>query len=136
MANTIDSLTLEESASHIKQRYLVLSDGTGMSDVVMLDKSALTVGPSGVEPVALDLIELEAQAWGSVNSILLEWDHTTDDEIFAFGTGAVVRWCKEWGPLKDPRTAGATGDVVITSNGLSANAGFQITSTWAKRTDK
>lgn len=137
MANTVDEIVLQNDGVFYKSRYLVLSDGTGMSDVVMIDKSALTAKSTGAEPDALDLVELKAVGWGTLNSILLEWDHTTDDEIIAFGvTGGGVEWCSKSGDLRDPRSAGGTGDVVITSNGLAANAGFMITSTWRLRTHR
>lgn len=136
MANTIDNLVLENDGVYYKHRYLCLSDGTAMTDVVVVDKSTLTSKATGLEPDALDLVELEAVAWGTVNSLVLEWDHTADDEILAFGTGANASWCKDYGPLKDPRTAGATGDVVVTSNGLAINAGFQIIATWRLRDDR
>jgi hypothetical protein len=133
MPNTIDNLVLENDGVYYKHRYLCLSDGTAMTDVVAVDKSTLVSKETGVEPKALDLIEFDAIAWGTVNSVLLEWDHTTDDEVLAFGSGANAGWCFDRGPLKDPRSAGDTGDVVITTNGLAANAGFQFYAVWKLR---
>ena len=134
MANTIDSMVIQNDGTYYVQRYLCLSDGTGMSDVVMIDKSTLTAYGTGQEPVALDLVKCSIQAWGTVNSVLLEWDHTTDDEILAFGVNGLEMPSGGWGDLRDPRSAGGTGDVVITSNGLAANSGFQILSMWRLRT--
>lgn len=137
MANTIDSLVLQNDGVMYRLRYLVLSDGTAMTDAIMIDKSTLTAAATGGEPDALDCIEFVANAWGTVNSILLEWDHTTDDEILAFSiNGLNLPQSAGWGSFMDPRTAGATGDVVITTNGLAANAGFQILSTWKLRTGR
>ena len=134
MANTIDNLVLQNDGVFYRHRYLCLSDGTAMTDVIMVDKSTLVAHATKLEPDALDLVECQIQAWGTVNSILLEWDHTTDDEIIAFGLQPVNIQLNNWGPIADPMTAGATGDVVITSNGLSANAGFMILATWRLRT--
>lgn len=135
MANTVDHLVLVNDGVMYKSRYLVLSDGTAMTDEVMIDKSTLVAKATGAEPDALDLVEFKAVGWGTLNSILLEWDHTTDDEVIAFGTtGGGGDWCPKDGDLRDPRTAGGTGDITITSNGLAANAGFMITSTWRLRT--
>jgi hypothetical protein len=135
MANVVDSLVLEDNGIVYKQRYLVLSDGTAMTDEIMIDKSTLTSKVTGREPHALDLMELEAVGWGTMNSVLLEWDHTIDDEILAFGvTGGGVKWCPKLGDLKDPVSEGGTGDIIITTNGLAANAGFMIVATWRLRT--
>lgn len=134
MANTIDSMVIQNDGTFYVQRYLCLSDGTGMSDVVMIDKSTLTAYGTGQEPIALDLVKCSIQAWGTVNSVLLEWDHTTDDEILAFGVQGLEMPSGCWGDLRDPRSAGGTGDVVITTNGLAANSGFQILSMWRLRT--
>lgn len=135
MANVVDSLVLENDGIIFKQRYLVLSDGTAMTNEIMIDKSTLTSKVTGLEPHALDLVELEAVGWGTLNSVLLEWDHTTDDEILAFGvTGGGVKWCSKLGHLKDPVSDGGTGDIVVTTNGLAANSGFMIVSTWRLRT--
>jgi len=136
MANTIDSLVIQSDGTFYVHRYLCLSDGTGMSDVVMIDKSTLTAYGTGLEPAALDLVKFSAQAWGTVNSVVLEWDHDTDDEIVAFGVQGLEICDGEWGPLRDPRSAGGTGDIVITTNGLAANSGFQILSTWRLRTNQ
>jgi len=133
MANTIDNLVLENDGVYYKHRYICLSDGTAMTDEVAIDKSALVSKQTGLEPVSLDLIEFDAVAWGTVNSVTLEWDRTTDDEVIAFGAGANASWCEDRGPLKDPRSAGATGDIVITTNGLAANAGFQFYAVWKLR---
>lgn len=133
MANTIDHQVLQNDGTFYRSRYLCLSDGTAMTDTIMIDKSTLNYHGTGLEPYALDLVEIDVQAWGSVNSVLLEWDHTTDDEIVAFGIQGLCMERGEWGVLMDPASAGGTGDVVITTNGLAANAGFQILSTWELR---
>lgn len=135
MPNTVDTRVIENDGVTYKIRYLCLSDGTAMTDEIMVDKSTLTSKVTGTEPHAMDLVELEAVGWGTLNSVLLEWDHTADDEIVAFGTtGGCVKWRSSWGDLKDPVTAGGTGDVVITTNGMAANSGFMIYSTWRLRT--
>lgn len=137
MANTVDNLVIQNDGIFYRHRYLVLSDGTtAMTDVVVIDKSTLTHRDTGIEPTALDLIEFEGQAGGSINSIVLEWDHTTDDEILAFGTNGLCLKRNEWGRFADPISAGATGDVVVTTNGLSTGAWFMFVATWQLRADK
>lgn len=134
MANTIDNLVIQDDGIYYRHRYLVLSDGTtAMTDVVMIDKSALVSKTTGLEPVALDLVQASIQCGGSINSVVLEWDRTADDEIIAFGSNGFEMPRNEWGRLGDPITAGGTGDVVVTTNGLSTGAWFQILATWELR---
>jgi hypothetical protein len=136
MPNTIDNLVIENDGVFYKHRYICLSDGTAMTDVVAVQLSSLTSKGTGVAPKALDLVEFEGATWGTVASILLEWDHTTDDEILVMNNNTNVYWTKERGQLKDPRTTGGTGDVVITSNSLAANAGFMFYAVWKLRDDR
>lgn len=134
MANTVDNIVLQNDGQYYAHRYLVWSDGTtAMSDAIVVDKSTLTCAETGIEPVALDLVELEGFAGGTINFAGLEWDHTTDDEIISIATGAPTYWRREWGRLKDPRSAGATGDVMVTTNGLSTGAWFQFYAVWELR---
>jgi len=134
MANTIDNLVIQNDGIIYRHRYLVVSDGTtAMTDVIMVDKSTLTSKTTGLEPVALDLIQASIQCGGAINSVVLEWDRTADDEIIGFGTTGMEMPRNEWGVIQDPVTAGGTGDVVVTTNGLSTGAWFQILATWELR---
>lgn len=135
MANTIDTLVLQNDGVYYRVRYQCLSDGTGadLTDAVVVDKSTLTALATNAEPDALDLIEFTyGQAW-SLTRVELEWDHTTDDEIIAFGPQCDVRLSHNEAPLNDPRSAGATGDVVVTTKGMAANGGFFFIATFKLR---
>ena len=122
MADTVDSLILVNQPPYYTVRLTNASDGTGESAVKKVDKGDLT-DIAGLEPLALDLIGIEWDV-GGMNVTLL-WDHTTDDEmIVLIGQG-------EWdqrrdGAIRDPRTAGDTGDILLTTSGHSAGDGYTI----------
>jgi hypothetical protein len=134
VANTIDKVVLQNDGYLYRLKYQVVSDGTGadLTDTVMIAKSSVpTVGLSA--PVALDLIGIDhAAAWG-VTRVDLEWDATTDDEIISFGAQYDVAFDLGLLELKDPISAGNTGDILITTKGMAANGGLLIIATFKVR---
>ena len=71
---------LDSPKQHIV-RLVCVSDGTGETDVVKVDKSALTAA-GGAEPASL---EIESVRWNiqGFSSVIIEWDHTSDDLAYA-----------------------------------------------------
>lgn len=122
MADAVTTQVLINQAPFYSLRLTNNSDGTGESDVVKVDKSTL-VGTDGLEPIALDLIKAEWTCSGM--SVLLEWDHTTDDAILLMSEHG--EFCaKMAGPLRDPRSAGGTGDILLTTVGHTAGDTYNI----------
>ncbi len=122
MVDTVDSLVLVNQPPYYTVRLTNVSDGTGESAVVKVDKYGLT-DLDGNEPVALDLIGIEWDVSGM--NVTLLWDHTTDDEMI------VLNGQGEWdqtrdGAIRDPRSAGGTGDVLLTTNGHTAADSYTI----------
>lgn len=126
MADTVNTTVLEST----KRRYIVqltcVSDGTGETGVVKVDKSAL-VASNGLEPRSL-IVDHIAWSIQGFTSIRLYWDHTTDDEIdvLASDTSASERSYWDVGGLNDPETAGGTGDIILTSAGASAGDTYSL----------
>ena len=58
--------------------------------------------------------------------VRLLWDHDTDDEIATLSGGGAFDW-SSIGGLTDPRSAGGTGDVLLTTNGHTAGDSYDIT---------
>ena len=122
MVDTVNSLVLVNQPPYYTIRLTNVSDGTGESAVVKVDKSGL-VDIDGLEPVALDLIGIEWDVGGMNVTIL--WDHTTPDRaIVLTGQG-------EWdqsrdGAIRDPRSAGGTGDILLTTGAHSAGDAYMI----------
>jgi hypothetical protein len=123
MADTVTSNVLSQDGG----RYVVLltasSDGTGESNVAKVDLSAIT-DSSGRTPIAADIefIEYDIQGY---TSIRLHWDHTTDDTALQI-SGAGEMDFTPWGMHKDPRTAGGTGDLLLTTTGHSSGDTYTI----------
>lgn len=102
-----------------------ISDGTGESAVIKADISTLTFN-GGTVPTytVVDMIDYNIQGYASVR---LYWDHTTDDEIAILPAGVgTLDWNAIGGQI-DPKTAGGTGDILMTTNGATAGDTYDIT---------
>jgi hypothetical protein len=123
-----DAVTAEYLHNGNKRKVLHLtgiSDGTGEAAVIKADISALTYGGGRIPTWSVvDMIDYNIQGFLSVR---LLWDHTTDDEIAVLpaGSGTIDWWAL--GGKADPKTAGGTGDIVLTSNGAAAGGTYDIT---------
>lgn len=124
MADAVDTAVLQSTTRRYVARFTNVSDATGESAVVKVDKSTL-VATDGLEPyrLILDYAKWSIQGFTSVR---LFFDHTTDDEIAVLGTGAGERSYWESGGLKDPLSAGGTGDVLLTTAGAASGATYDI----------
>lgn len=102
-----------------------IGDGTGESAVIKSDISTLTFRGILVPTwTTIDLIDYNIQGFASVR---LHWDHTTDDLIAVLPEGA---GCLDWyasGGKTDPKSSGGTGDILLTTNGGSSGATYDIT---------
>lgn len=106
-----------------KKDYIVcvnyVSDGTGSTDAVLIDKSTL-LSTSGIEPTAVDIVSIQYAIYGI--QALLEWDRGTDVVICRLG-GAAESFGKlcfshpEGGCELRDSGSGGTGDVVLTTTG-------------------
>lgn len=101
-----------------------LCDGTGESAVTKLDISALLTS-AGAAPTAVALLEAKWTVQG-FTYITLAWDHTTNDTMLRCAGNDYVTF-RDVGGLLDPRSAGATGDIVLTTVGNTAGDTYDIT---------
>lgn len=125
MADTVDSQVVFSGPRRYVVKLTNISDGTGESAVVKVDKSALT-GPAGGAPGRLVLEEISWDIQG-FTSIRLHWDATTDDEIVVLGPGSGQMSWAGVGGLVDPASTGTTGDIILTTNGHSSGDTYTIT---------
>jgi hypothetical protein len=133
MADAVTSNVIANTPTHYVVHLTNIGDGTGESAVVKVDKSTL-LASDNAEPASLDIERIRWNIQG-FTSVRLLWDHTTDDvamvlcgsgyEDFA-GDGYIDGISKTEG-LKDPRSTGATGDLLLTTNGGSSGASYDIT---------
>ena len=137
MADAVTSKVILDSKTHYVIHLTNVSDGTGESAVVKVDKSAIGVSYDGAEANSLDIERIEYSCQG-FTYIRLHWDHTTDDTITVLngnGNGVLdfmgspqqFNGYVQPSGLPDPRTAGETGDILLTTVGHSANDTYAIT---------
>ncbi len=115
MADTVDTKVIMTSESFRVFRITNESDGTGEAAVIKLNLSDFTA-VNGIVPVAFDIHEIDWSVHG-MNYVSLEWDATTNDEIAILRGNGYRPYQREGGALRDPLSAGATGDIVLTTDG-------------------
>ena len=111
-----------------KKKYAVqftgISDGTGEAAVIKVDISTLVnlLGQPCVR-TAIEEVKWDIQGFSSVRFL---WDHTTDDTAAVMSGRGAVSYA-HLGYLFDPRSAGGTGDLLLTSIGAAVGATYDIT---------
>lgn len=125
MADTVTSNFISKGPRNIVVVRTCISDGTGETAAVVLDKSTFT-NAKGVEPpiLTIDKVEWSAQGFGYLK---LAFDHNTDDTalVLSGGDGGELCFTKSGG-LKDPASAGGTGDLLITTTGPTAGDSYTL----------
>lgn len=139
-ADAVTKVVIADTATHYVIHLTNISDGTNESAVVKADKSAIAVATDGVEANSLDIEQVRWNIQG-FTSVRLLWDHTTDDVAMALGgsgyddfrglDGGVKGLSRTLG-LQDPRSAGGTGDLLLTTVGGSSGSTYDIT-IWLKK---
>lgn len=123
MADTVDTLDVFTGTRRIVKRFTNVSDATGESAVVKFDKSTLT-NNNGVAPTRLNIEWIKWNVQG-FTSVRVSWDATTDDEIAVLaGEGFMDYSCV--GYLRDPASAGTTGDILFTTAGAAIGNTYDI----------
>lgn len=138
-ATHVLSNTDDKYAVHL----VCVSDGTGESAVIKVDKSTLLAPPVGTaaaaEPASLDIEQVRWAIQG-FSSVRLLWDHTTDDTAMCLTGSGYEDFRGERGMegnrtpkgLADPRSSGGAGDLLLTSVGGASGATYDIT-LWLKK---
>lgn len=124
MADAVDQKTLYSGKRYHIVHRTNRSDGTGESAVTVVDISTLT-DANGVACNYSVVDRIEYSVWG-FNYVVLDWDHTTDDEIATLSGQGVIDWT-EMGGKVDPKSAGGTGDILLTTDGGADGSGYDIT---------
>jgi len=121
VVNTIT--TFSSSGTRHKLQITNESDGTGESAVSKLDISGLVLGDGTTVPSSVSLLSVQYQVTG-FNYVTLYWDHTTDDEMVVLSGNGFFDY--EGDALVDPKSAGDTGDVLLTTDGAIDGASYNI----------
>lgn len=128
MADTVDSQVVWNGNDYVV-KLIGVSDGTGETNVVKVDKSAL-LAPDGEEPNRLIFKEVQWTIQG-FSSVRLNWDHTTDDEGLVLSGNGFMDFSL-FGGIPDPASSGGTGDLLLTSAGPVSGATYCIILVLAK----
>jgi hypothetical protein len=137
----LGSATATQNAKTYIAHFTNLSDGTGETNVIKVDKSTL-FSTLGIEPVALDIQRIEFTIQG-YKTVKISWDHDTDDTAVVLGTGVgfldftgglyLTRDFGHSGGLQDPRSTGGTGDILFTTSAGASGNSYSITLFLTKR---
>jgi hypothetical protein len=140
MADAVTTRLILETPYQYIVHLTNISDGTGETAVIKVDKSAIAVATDGAEPNSLDIEQVRWSIQG-FTSVRLLWDHTTDDlamvlcnngyEDFTGKYGVIVEKTSTSG-LLDPRSSGGAGDILLTTNGGVSGSSYDIT-LWLKK---
>lgn len=135
MADAVSSIVIADTPTHHIIHLTNISDGTGEAAVIKVDKSAIAVAADLAEANSLDIEQVRWSIQG-FTSVRLLWDHTTDDTAMVLcGSGyddfrldADSRGTLTAEPsLKDPRSTGGTGDILLTTAGAVSGSTYDIT---------
>lgn len=112
MADTVATQIIENGARNLVMKFTNLSDGTGESNVVKVDVSALDVSTT-----SLKIRRVIYNVTGG--GVLIEWDATTDQQIaYLSGYGKID--LRDTQGIFNPNAAGNTGDILFTTSGFVA----------------
>ena len=118
MSDSVTSQVIHQDNKQYVIHLTSVSDGTGESGVVKVDKSAMSItGQSPAVAVGHMAIAGIVGFVHGFNYVQLLWDHTSDDVALTIGPGNVDLDFSEWGFINDPQSAGGTGDLILTSSG-------------------
>lgn len=132
MADAV-TITTYDSSREVTVHLTNISDGTGESAVLKIDRSALNIGGRAVQRFVLREARWAVQGFTSVRIL---WDHTTDDVAMVMA-GSGYETFDAFGGKKDPNTSadavtGAIGDVLLTTAGAVSGATYDITMRFSK----
>lgn len=131
MADVVNSLLVENGPRNWGYQLTSFSDGTGETGVVKVDGSA--TGPLGVliagqtfyPGIHLKIREIRFQVTDM--SVRLQWDATTPRDIVTLSPGAdTLKFEKFAGLFIPPGLTGATGKILLTTEGQQVNSSYMI----------
>jgi len=131
MADTVTSQTLKDSASTWAVKLTNVSDGTGETGVVKVSANTL-VGSDGGSTQRLSINKI---AWSVASGtsatisprVTLLWRGTSNTTIVTLtGSGFWDLTTAGQCPLTNNAGAGANGDILLTTTGLTASSGYTL----------
>lgn len=127
MADAVKATLIADGPRTKVMHLTSVSDGTGETNVakVVLANQLIGVKPNQVVPTysTIEKIEYSIQGFAAVK---LSWDHTTDDIAVLLAPGMDILDFSDMGGLVDPKSAGGTGDILLSTIAPAANATYDI----------
>lgn len=120
MADTVSRTIIENQARRAVVRAEITSDGTGTTDGILVDRSALAVGPDGTEAGRLVIEKIDYMVDGM--QVIVEFDHDTDDLVISLVGQGTIDFAENgrFQGFIDPNSTGGTGDIIGTTVGHTA----------------
>ena len=124
MADTVTSTVLESSPRNYVLRLTCISDGTGESAVAKVTKANLVTMDGQIPSV----IKIKSCRWNiqGFSYVKLAFDHTAPDTVLVLSGNGYDDWT-ESAFIKDPASAGGTGNLTLSSVGAVSGATYDIT---------
>jgi len=131
MADTVTSQTLKDSASTWAVKLTNVSDGTGESGVVKVSANTLVASDGGsTQRLSINKIFWNiARGTSSLQDprVTLAWRGTSNTTIVTLtGSGTLDLTTNLQAPLTNNAGAGANGDILLTTTGFTASAGYTL----------
>jgi hypothetical protein len=131
MADTVTSQTLKDSASAWAVKLTNISDGTGEAGVVKVSANTLVASTGGsTQRLSINKIFWNvARGTSSLQDprVTLAWRGTSNTTIVTLtGSGTLDLTTNLQAPLTNNAGAGANGDILLTTTGFTASAGYTI----------
>ena len=125
MADVVSSHIITDGPRTYSIHLTNISDGTGESSVAKVTIANLKTD-DGQVPTKTSVKEIQWSIQG-FSSVRLYWDHTSPDTIAVLGTGnGYIEW-GALGMLSDPKSAGGTSNIILTTAGNTTGATYDIT---------
>ena len=131
MADTVTSQTLKDSASSWAVKLTNISDGTGEAGIVIVSANTL-VASDGGSTQRLSINRLFWNVSRGTSSlqdprVTLTWRGTSNTTIVTLsGSGYWDLTTGGQAPLINNAGAGANGDILLTTTGFTASAGYTV----------
>lgn len=131
MADTVTSQTLKDSASAWAVKLTNISDGTGEAGVVKVSANTLIASDGGsTQRLSINKIFWNvARGTSSLQDprVTLAWRGTSNTTIVTLtGSGTLDLTTNFQAPLTNNAGAGANGDILLTTTGFTASAGYTL----------
>lgn len=131
MADTVTTQTLKDSASTWAVKLTNVSDGTGESGVVKVSANSLIASDGG----STQRLSINKLFWNIARGtsslqdprVTLAWRGTSNTTIVTLtGSGTLDLTTNIQAPLTNNAGAGANGDILLTTTGFTASAGYTL----------